>query len=81
MCALGFAAWCKSVGFGWLICLVVSVGLAQYRFAHVSVNWIVGVDCLVGLVFLVCFGLMLLWVCGLSGLLRWVADLRVGRFC
>lgn len=51
MCALGFAAWCKSVGFGWLICLVVSVGLAQYRFAHVSVNWIAGVDCLVGLVF------------------------------
>lgn len=23
------------------------MGFAQYRFAHVSVNWIVGVDCLV----------------------------------
>lgn len=33
------------------------------------VTWIVGVVCLVGLVFLACFGLMLLWVCGLAGLL------------
>lgn len=28
VCVLGFAAWCKSGGFGWLICLVVIVVLA-----------------------------------------------------